>query len=166
MLLVVSPAFADAELGHSGKVGQHSLNDFPSMVCVYDANAHLKSFEVTAPNVYARNTTSGRDHGKVGWRFIIKRRIDATTTRLYRSPIWTATAYDDQKAAFVMKTAAPAIPNDGYSPGAEFTVIIKMFWYSSAGVRIGTATHAGESYVERASDNSEYVLYPCFWHLL
>jgi len=154
LALAGTAALADTPLGHSGKVGKHHLVDtstLPGVVCQF-LNTDLSPMtgvNVRAPVIKARDITSGRDHQKVGWQYIIvKGRLNSTKpfVTYFKSPIATATAYDD----------TPAALDDGATdllstPDSRdiFIVKVKMFWYRN-GVVEGTATNRFDHYVESA----------------
>jgi len=108
-LLIVPATFADTLIAKSGKVGVSSLTDNNPNYgtwCNYDNQGHMVGVTVRRPNVYARNTTAGVDSGKIGWQFIVKRKLDTKTNPVtfYRSPVWKATAHDDTPASLVDRT--------------------------------------------------------------
>jgi hypothetical protein len=147
LALAAGPAMADTELGHTGKVGWHYLNDssgYPGVTCAYDMNSGwIMSFDVGEPNVWARDITSSRDHQQVGWRFIIKHKAvgGSSWKSFYKSSIMKVTAYDNQSAYFPHGTASPYLAQD-YS---TYQVRIKMFWYRNGSVE-GTALHRVDFY--------------------
>jgi hypothetical protein len=167
--LAAGPAFADTELRDKGKVGVHSLNDDPGVTCNYGGpDQTLTSFDVRAPNVFARNKTSGVDNQRVGWKVIITRSGGPTSHSyaFYRSPVWKLNATDQQPAPFADRHLAPTIPADDTSPGSQYSVTIKMLWYQANGVKIGSAKHYVDNYEEHLEGGDSYVITTCFWKFL
>ena len=146
--------FADTPLAHTGQVGQHSLNDVhdtPGVTCNYDANHHLASIHVNAPNVFAYNKTGGVDHQKVGWRFLVQYWNDniAGTSTYYKSSISKSNATDTYEAALVSKNVPLTLPDDM----KPYTVVVKMYWYNADGSISGTATNRVDWYYEHVDGN-------------
>lgn len=162
-IATTGPVLADTEKGHTGIVGTHSLPDSyasPGVRCDYDKESErLASFRVRSPIVFARNKTSSRDSRKVGWRFVIMRTAQNSTTQttFYTSPIYKATAYDNQAAPFTAKTLNQMVANDG----SIYKVLIKMFWFKRDGSKEGTALHSVDYYVERMPNSSDERLSAC-----
>lgn len=147
MLLAVSPALADTELGYTGKVGDRYLQD--GVICDYDDSDYFVSITVPPPNMWARNTTAGVDSRKVGWRFFVMQYLDGApgSTVFYKSRRWKATATDVTKAPFTAKTVSLSVP---FSNTTQYTVVAKLFWYAKNGrTVIGTATRQYDLYKER-----------------
>lgn len=147
VLVGATPVLADSERGHTGKVGPHRLVDTaskPGITCYYAASTELlTSIFIRAPKVRARDVTESRDRQKVGWRFRIQRvRGPEDVKLIYRSPVMTARAYDNQPAPFQGVYHMPSyVSNDS----ASYDVAVTMFWYRSGTVE-GKAFHGFEYY--------------------
>src|SRR5688572_15756315 len=107
LMLAVAPVAADTELGHTGKVGAHSLQDTytnGAAKCTYrttfeGGSSHwwrLRRIDVRPPRMFA---ISGSQ--RVGWRFVVQRSQDQGPWQVvYRSPVQKATASVKSRAAF------------------------------------------------------------------
>jgi hypothetical protein len=156
LAISVSPALADTEIGHTGRVGRHKLRDksamdgthtfylTPGATCFYDGvSQDLVDISVKAPKIWARNTTSARNSHTVGYQVIVKRLDDSfNITTFYKSVIATATAYDDAFAVL-----ADGDVETSFLPDSNYFVMIKMFWYRHDAVE-GTAKHGVDYYNE------------------
>ena len=131
-------ATADTQLSTRGLTGPHALRDgsgAPGATCTY-AGGHLDTIKVRPPRVRARDVSGTRDHQSVRWAI----RIDYWDVNLFWStaeafPPSTATAWDDQPAAFSAKTIdAPT----GF--GGEYRVVVVMTWLRG-GLVEGRSSH-------------------------
>jgi hypothetical protein len=162
LTLSAGPVMADTELGHTGKVGDHYLNDvsgYTGVICHYDEdNTHLTSFEVRQPNIWARNRTTHRDSQKVGWRILIKRQMYGSSAwkTFFKSSIKKATAYDDQSAYFPIRTLTPQMPHEPIGEPSHWMAVIKMYWFAADGSVAGTARHRVDVYkLDNGSSTTE-----------
>ena len=155
-LMAGGPVAADTPIGHTGHPGRHHLVDTMAsagVVCTYHpASQLLYKITVRPPLVYARNTTSGTDHQKVGWRYRIQAWDEGPGAWVaYKAgPIKTATASDHVPAAFTSMSGT-----EEYSAFAgRFRVFVTMLWYRHGAVearatsmvdyyswRLGSAAH-------------------------
>jgi len=174
LAISVSPALADTELGHNGRVGRHKLRDKPAMdgthtfyltpgaTCFYDGTSNeLVDIVVKAPKIWARDTTAARNSQTVGYQVILKRADDSfNITTFYKSTIATATAFDD---------AFAELPDGdletSYLPDSDYFVMIKMFWYRQGTVE-GTAKHGVDYYNELIPPGQPQALGSCPDHYL
>jgi hypothetical protein len=147
LALAAGPVLADTELGHHGKVGAHSLNEAQDQVtCDYDSStANLESIKVAAPTIYARNRTAGEDLQMVGWRILVRRKVEPATsyTTVLKSAIFKTEASDITPAAFKEQTVSMAVPDN-----SSFRIFVKMFWYRPDNSIAGTARHRVDKYTE------------------
>lgn len=159
MLMLPGTVSADAELGHTGQVGQHSLRDdaaHPGAWCTYeevppppdeDWAGKLTYIEVRKPRV---NAISGTQ--RVGWRFIVQRTElvapSAPWVTTYKSPVQRANATVTTIAPFTNMGIKVNLPADSSAedPGYTYRVRVKMFWYRDDGTTKGTAVHQVEEY--------------------
>ena len=166
--LGAQPVLADTELGHTGTVGVHSLNDtasHPTVHCGYGFNNtyqvnNLQHIWVEPPRMKA---VSGNNHQTVGWRAIVQRRWGATGS----NPVWTdvftsveRTAVTDAStnAAFGFNWASisvtpPFSAKYNQSQFAQYRVIVKMVWHKSNGSTQGTAMHRVDHYFLEIADD-------------
>src|SRR4051812_39349974 len=136
VLLAAQPASAHVA-ATSGSPGNFVVTDTeasPGAHCFYyyrdNGNmTDMYKIKIRAPKMYARNRTGNVDSQKVGWQFSIQNGTtvgsapDAWKT-YYKSPIVKATAYDNQAAAFTVRTwLAPKAFNRWWR------VKLLMFWY-------------------------------------
>jgi len=117
---------ADTQLGTSGHPGPHVLRDTaaaPGATCTY-AGTFLDTVTVRPPRMRAVDRTAARDHQQVRWSI----RVDYWDVNAFWATAstvgpWTATAWDDQAAAFIARTiAAPT------GLGAKYRVVVVMQW--------------------------------------
>src|SRR4051794_26240616 len=134
----VLPTLADTPLGHTGKVGAHSLNDStssPGATCNYvyksgnDAGK-LKQIIVMPPNVRA---IAGKSAQTVGWLFSVERRTQgiggaSNWVERYTSPEMTAVTNDAHDAAFT-SASVPVQPGRFEAGGIfQYRVIVTTVW--------------------------------------
>ena len=152
------PVAADFEMGHKGKVGPHSVvdsADAASVRCNYKTVAEvdhpddwyvwrgkLTRLEVRPPRVRSVIGTQ-----RVGWRFIVQRAVNPTSTfsdawkTTYRSAVQTATATDTKRARFTPMYVPVDVPRASAERSYGYRVMVKMFWYRADGSVQGTAKH-------------------------
>lgn len=145
VMLGAAPVLAGGE--EIGKVGAWRLRDTaskPGVTCYYDASTKLlTSMFIRAPKVWARDVTTSRDRQKVGWRYFIKELEGPESVRtVYKSPIMTARAYDDQPAAFQGVRHAPTIDRNS----DPHYVAVKLFWYRNGSIEGKTLQQQLEHY--------------------
>jgi hypothetical protein len=145
VMVGAAPVLAGGE--NIGKVGAWRLRDTaskPGVTCYYDASSELlTSVFIRAPKMWARDVTASRDRQKVGWRYFIKRlEGPESVPTVYKSPIMTARAYDDQPAAF--QGVHHALTIDGNSD--PHFVAVKLFWYRNGSIEGKTLQQELEHY--------------------
>jgi hypothetical protein len=148
---------AQKELGHHGKVGQHSLNEANGdVVCHYDpGTANLTSISVRAPTMFARDRTAGVDAQDVGWRIFVQRKLATETSFkvVKKSSTFKAPATDVDAASFKSQTVTLTPPEN-----SSYRIVVKMTWYRADGSVAGWSKHRVEAYTE---DNSvDTPIYP------
>lgn len=158
LALGAGPVAADFEWGHSGNVGRHTLVDSmetASVRCNYKTvsetdepddwyvwRGKLTRLEVRPPKV---RSILGKQ--LVGWRFIVQRALNPTSTfndpwqTTYRSAIQVATATDTRNARFTPMYVRLSVPPASEERIHAYRVLIKMFWYRADGTTQGTAKH-------------------------
>jgi hypothetical protein len=142
-------AAADSTTGQTGHFKFVDSTTKPGAVCWYEpggTNAYnLYRVVVRAPKVWWPDTSSSSNtqHGKVGWRVIIKSGSPGSFTTLKKSGIRYAIAYEDHplydnsdKAPFTSITQN--FISDKFT---DYMVSVKVFWYRADGSVMGTATH-------------------------
>lgn len=162
--VAVGPALADGELGHTGRVGQHSLRDSPlksGATCAYKRvvpspggyhyEGRLKELTVRPPRVRAIAGTQ-----TVGWRFIVQLAAIQSNhsagpwQSTYDSSIQTAVTDSTHNARLTAKSIGgvkvPTSSVDDGPPWYVYRVLVKMFWYWPDGRVQGTATHEVQYY--------------------
>ena len=151
--LAASPVLADTNLGKTGKVGQNSLNDAHNLAgaeCDFVTGGTVMiDISVRQPNIWGRNTTSGTDTQRVGWRFIVLRKKDTSSTwkQVYQSQIYKAKTTDQHSAVLEPESFQPGWPTDPPGHSSKFQVQVKMYWYRSGAVE-GTQTRRVDTYLE------------------
>jgi hypothetical protein len=158
MVVTAQPVLADTELGHTGTVGAHSLNDTaasPGATCKYrylpSPNVgKLVRIAVHPPKVKA---VAGKNAQTVGWKFTVQRKIAGLTgsspwENRYTSPEMTAVTDDAHNAAFTKASVRVEVP---FGPNAEdvaafYRVKVKMFWHRADDSVQGTALHRIDFY--------------------
>jgi hypothetical protein len=149
VLAFAVPGTADTPLSHRGKFGVHYLADsreFPGTACAYSDEQTLLGVRVRDPFVYARNRSPGLDRQRVAWRFIVQERLDETAdwSDFARSHIQRGVATDQQVADF-----HPMGMKLDSTPGAQYRVLVRMYWLVPGHVRPGidgVATHRVDWY--------------------
>jgi hypothetical protein len=165
LVLTAGSVFADTELGDTGKVGDHYLNDqsgYAGATCDYTPDGQVMTvISVRAPNIWARDKTTSRDRQRVGWRFIVRRRKDTSTkwTTLYTSSIAKARAYDNQTAFFETRGVQPSLPVEQPGHSSRYQVRVQMFWYRSDGSVAGSSLHRVDTYLETSGSSSTEFAY-------
>ena len=107
-LSAAAPASAADVIDSDGMWGTYTVDDSgadPGAKCGYGPEnasgyAFFKWMKAYAPQVYARDTTGGRDHQKVRWIFKLQRSVQGGAFKTVVSAEQTATAYDDTPAGF------------------------------------------------------------------
>jgi hypothetical protein len=159
LLGIAQPVFADTELGHTGTVGVHSLNDTsasPGAICKYHYLSsyqfgRLRRITVQPPNMMA---VAGKSAQTVGWEFIVERKSlplgpPTPWKKRYTSPEMTAVTSDSHNAAFSSAYVGVKVPAP---PGAEdgarhiYRVTVKMFWHRGDGSVMGSSRHRVDFY--------------------
>ncbi len=145
LVVAASPVLAGSE--DIGKVGAWRLRDTaskPGVTCYYDASTELlTSMFIRAPKVWARDVTTSRDRQKVGWRYFIRELEGPESVKtVYKSPIMTARAYDNQPAAFQGVHHAPTIDRNS----DPHYVAVKLFWYRNGSIEGKTLQQDLEHY--------------------
>ena len=156
LALAAQPALADTELGHSGIVGTHSLEDFalaPGATCKYRFvhEAHSgKLFRIVAGPPLMR-AASGETSQTVGWKFTVERRVHGIGGALewvkrYASAEMTAVTDATHDAPFTKATvpvhAGPLLAGGMY----EYRVLVTMMWHAQDGSVQGRARHRVDYY--------------------
>ena len=161
-LSVGQVALAD---GTTGSVGNYLFTDASGHVgatCKYTADQNQSNSywitRITAkpPSVWwpDRNSNSNTEHGKVGWRFIVKYNNGGGFHVETRSSIQKATAYEDSQQPYGSSTKAPftkmtvSFKGKARTSVAQWRVVVKVFWYRKNGTVQGTATHTVQYYNE------------------
>lgn len=131
---------ADTQLGTRGRTGPHALRDRETLTgatCHYALPAgNLETITVRPPRVRARDVSSARDRQQVSWSI----RVDYWDVNAFWATgsvagPWTATAWDDQAAAFTARTVdAPT------GLGGTYRVVVVMRWLRAGAVE-GRSTH-------------------------
>ena len=152
----VQPALADTERGHTGTVGQHSLQDYfgsPGATCRYgtvpdDNDLKLRRIVVRPPLMRA---VKGKTAQTVGWRFTVQRRVQgiggATDwVNRYTSPEMTAIT-DDTHDAALSKASIRVRPGGRTAGGVyQYRVLVTMLWHRADGSVQGKARHRVDNY--------------------
>jgi len=140
----------------SGTRGHHKFNDeataagatcryvetSPTLFDIY--RMVMKSPLVWWPN---RNSSITTEHGRVGWRAIVKYNPGGTWRTLLKTPIQYATAYEDQLSPYGSSTDAPFtsiranISASSLSSASALRVSVKAFWFRTDGSILGWSTH-------------------------
>ena len=154
-LVAAQPAFADTELGDSGKVGAHSLRDThssPGATCRFRFDAQvglgkLRSMTVHPPRMAA---SPGKSVQLIGWRFTIQRRLvgerQTSWRTVYKSAEQTRTI-GGQGSFYDMRAPISVPANDGVTGVHQYRAIVKMFWYATNGQTvIGSSRHRDDYY--------------------
>lgn len=155
LALSSGPVLAETDLGHTGRVGSHSINDIVSnpVICHHQADyGRLAYIEVHTPTLYARDTGAGRQKQKVGWQMILLRRRPSHTAwkTFYKSEIVKARAWDDQSAFFPTRFISGLMfPDDS----SQYALRAKMYWYKNGAVA-GTALSQYDYYHEQDDVNT------------
>ena len=150
------PALADTPLGHSGKVGAHSLSDSassPGTSCQYkyhsgNNSGDLVKIVVKPPNVRA---VAGNNSQTVGWRFTVQRRVQgeggATQwVQRFTSPEMTAVTDDSHNASF--NSASVPVRTGPFLAGGvyQYRVIVTTIWHRGDGSTQGKAKNRVDFY--------------------
>src|SRR5829696_4560402 len=137
------PVLADTERGHTGTVGQHSLQDTtgsPGATCKYativaDNDLKLRRIVVRPPLMRA---VEGRSAQTVGWKFTVQLRVQgiggATDWVIrYTSPEMTAVT-DDAHNALFSDAAVRVRPGRRTAGGMkQYRVVVTMLWHRADG---------------------------------
>jgi hypothetical protein len=164
LLIGAQPVLADTEIGHTGTVGVHMLNDtsVAGVLCRYNylsaaGKEKLVKLIVLSPNMKA---VTGQTNQKVGWVVIVQRRAGATST----NPSWVnqftsteVTAYTSSSAwaYFQDRQITVSVPyawNDT-NHFANYRVNVKMIWHKANGQVQGTALHRVDHYFGYQANN-------------
>ena len=154
--LGAQPALADTELGHSGIVGTHSLEDSalgPGATCKYRfANEYdrgkLVRIVAGPPLMRAVSTETAQT---VGWKFTVERRVHgiggaSEWVKRYVSAEMTVVTNDTHNAPFTKATvpvhAGPLLAGGMY----EYRVLVTMLWHAQDGSVQGKARHRVDYY--------------------
>jgi hypothetical protein len=166
---------ADTELGETGTVGAHSLNDTtanPGATCKYhyisaQDGGRLNRIDVDPPNVKA---VAGKSSQSVGWQFTVQRRAGSIYTNnpwknRYTSPIKKALTDDAHNAPFSGGTVSVTVPYgpDSQDVQADYRVVVKMLWYLPNGAVQGTARHRVNYYDTTENNASLAVQHNLCW---
>lgn len=164
--IAASPVLGDTELGDHGKVGDHYLNDqagFAGATCHYSDGDTLTSIDINSPNVWARNTTAQRDHQKIGWQVIVRRRINSGTWKTIATfQPTTARAYDNA-SAFLQGTDVSFLPGPPAGKTAKYQIQIKILWYRHGSVE-GWSLHRVDRYLEDNGASTRELSGGCNWN--
>ena len=129
-----------------------------SVTCRYRTNspgpayeAKLRRIVVAPPLMFSRGGQQ-----RVGWRFVVRRTIDAfwpdypSHHVTYRSPIQTAKATTADAADFETMDVGVALPTTVEDPfDVHYQVVIKMLWYRPDGRVKSTISHLMTEYSVR-----------------
>jgi hypothetical protein len=135
-----------------------SSNYGSSVACAYRTHspgptytARLKTITVTPPRMFA---DSGQQ--TVGWRFMVRRTIEANHEReypshrvTYRSAIETAMATTTTAAAFEQMTVDVALPRDVDPRDIYYQVVIRMLRYRADGTVKSSVSYLMPEYTVR-----------------
>ncbi len=150
MIAAPSKALADSELGHSGYVGPHRLQDNPGAACGNSA------IVAAAPLVWAnRAYTQGQT---VGYQVQVNRHGDGGAFSAYNGPVIYRKAYPNVRANFPnSKVTLPFT----YNP-MNYNVNVYMYWFNNRGNLQGYSVHRVENYTTvRSSGNWVFEPYAC-----
>ena len=135
-LMMTAQPVAAGVASTSGSPGQYTVTDTqtnPGAHCFYPSASHanndLSKIKVSAPTMFAKNSTSGVDTQWVGWQFSIQHGTTvgsgpAGWTTYYKSSIVKAVARDNQAASFTTRTWIA-----GNHINRWWRVKVLMFWY-------------------------------------
>jgi hypothetical protein len=115
----------------------------------------MTGITVRFPNVDAQDLIHGTEQHRVGWRIIVKARLNIKTawTRIFRSTVVKKLAYDSSPALFVDRLVHPTLLDDPDGT-ARYQVQVKMFWYAADGSVAATSLHRVDNYVEDGLDTT------------
>jgi hypothetical protein len=130
----VVPVGADTDLPGWGRTGPHSLRDReeqPGVTCRYgEPSSVLETLRVRPPRIRARNVTSARDKQRVSWMIRVQYwDVNEFWATASTAGPWTATAWDDQPAAFAAQTVAAPL-----GMGGEYRVVVVLRWWRNGKV--------------------------------
>jgi hypothetical protein len=150
LVLSAGTALAETEVGHTGLVGDHQLNESSGnriVTCRYansDLGGYLKAFEIRTPTIWARDLNANVNSQNVGWQVIVQRKKPGGSWKsFYKSSILKAMASDNVSAFFATRTIDESMvlfPSTGM-----YRIRSKMFWYRNGSVE-GTANHQYDYY--------------------
>lgn len=174
---VAGPVAASYLWTETGRVGPYELTDSMSESSVrcnyltvavvdYSGPEHvwrgkLDRLEIRPPKVW-----SVRDSQTVGWRFLVQRAKNPTSTfndpwvTTYRSAIQTATANEMSAAAFTPMIIPVDVPRGTLERNHGYRVMIKMLWYRADGTVQGSSKHLLSYYETYFKEHVESVAPP------
>lgn len=145
-LVLAAPATvsADTLVGHSGRIGAHSLTDsweYPGVKCSYDGDMNAVRVRVRPPTVFARDRTTSRDSQWVGWSIELRFHPSegGTWQTVQTSSLTKVRTWDDTPAPFRTRSVTISHPKGS----GRWRVVARMIWYApgTTGVWQGTARH-------------------------
>jgi hypothetical protein len=150
-----------------GQRGHYTFNESytqPGARCSYtdfvNLSSWFKSMRVSPPRVFAPDRDSSKiDSMRVGWRVVLQKSTNgATWTRIARSALQKATAYENSPAPFSAVTLSYTGPRDQ----ARFRAVVVINWYSASGTRIGQVKLTPDYASTKIGSNPAfYGLMPC-----
>lgn len=158
-LAIAQPAMAYTDLGTTGTTGAHKLTDTssnPGTICLYkysasDGLSKLRHIYVHPPKVKA---IAGWTNEQVAWRFTVQRRISGfggpgPWNDRYTSPNFYSTAPNSStNATFSDEDVSVTVPFEaGGDAVADYRVIVKVFWYDTSSMVLGTAKMRDDWYL-------------------
>lgn len=151
MIAAPSKALAEGELGHSGYVGPHRLQDNPA-----GAACGNSAIVAVAPLVWAnRAYTRGQT---VGYQVQVRKTDDlGNTASVYNGPVIKRNAYPNIRANF--PNSSIYLPFTYYPQ--NYAVNIYMYWYNNRGYMQGYSVHRVDNYINQRSSNWVYESYSC-----